>query len=630
MSFGLAQGTPIDKLRHKLNTYVGSSDTGIVNLMNSLASEYLYHNPDSMIFFANKSLGIAQAIDYPLGEAGAIGNLARAYYVKGSYDLSLKYALDANRASEKINDLGGMAYALNCIGLIHLTQKKHEEANKDFLKALNLAKKLNNLKLQASLYLNLGISAAEDKHSEMALKYLNLGLDLSRQYNLDHFEAMILNRIADTYSEENQYDAAMVNYRLVLKNKPVKNDWEYSFAHSGIARIQLKQGLIEDAIENANQALQYAQRINAKYDIARALKILHAGYAKQNDFRNAYKYLEMERKYSDSLFNESKEKEINGLNLAKKQSENIQLKKLVDQNKKQIQVNELIIKITAGLAIFLLVLSILVFRFYRQKSSLNEVLQVKSEETVRQNELISKQIVQLDRLNKTKDQLFAVIGHDLRGPFGNILQVMDLIRSGAIDDQEMGYFLDKFYETLSDTSHMLDNLVSWASNQQQGIKTVLMNLVLHDQIDPVIRMFQSQFKEKQIELIHEKGVDINVLADPDHLLIMLRNLIANAVKFTPAGGYIRISYTNTEDRLAIHIKDSGIGMSAEKINKLFKVAGKEISTYGTKNEKGIGIGLLLVKQFADENDADIKITSEEGNGTEFIVSFKRSDKKFNA
>lgn len=627
LSIGFPQQTVIGKLRQKLNDNSASSDTGTVNLMNSLSAEYLYVNPDSVVVFAEKALKLAQAINYPLGEATAIGSLAKAYYVKGSYDLSLKYALDANRASEKINDLWGMAYSFNGIGLIHLTQNKFEEANGDFLKALNLAKRLKNTKLQATLYLNLGISAAENKRPKMALKYLNLGLDLCRKNNIDHYETMILNRIAETYSDENQYDSAMAHYLLVLKKKPIKNDWEYSFAHSGIARIQLEKGLVADAIENAKLALQYAQRINAKFDISRSLKVLHAAYAKINDFRNAYKFLEMEKLYSDSLFNESKEKEINGLNLGKKQSENIALQKLIDQNKKQIQINENIIKIMAGLAVFLLILSILVFRFYRQKSTLNKVLQIKSEEMVRQNELIRSQNTQLDRLNKTKDQLFAVIGHDLRGPFGNILQVMNLIKSGSIDDKEMSFFLDKFYETISDTSYMLDNLVSWASNQQQGIKTIPKNLVLHNHIDQVIRMFKTQFKEKQIELIHEKEIDTGVLADPDHLLIMIRNLIANAVKFTSAGGCIRIFYSVDGDKLAIHVKDSGIGMSLEKINKLFKVAGKEISSYGTKNEKGIGIGLLLVKQFVDENDAKIKIESEEGKGTEFIISFKRSDIK---
>ena len=622
---GFAQEKGIGKMRQKLNAQSDSRDTATVNLMNALSTEYLYLKPDSMVFFAKKALEIARAINYPLGEANAMGNLARVYYVKGSYLLSLRYALDANRASEKINDLGGMAYALNCIGLIHLTQNKFEEANRDFLKALSLAKRLKNNKLQASLYLNLGISAAENKNPKMALKHLSLGLDLCRLHNMKHYESMILNRIAETYSDENQHEAAMAHYRLVLKNKPLKNDWEYSFAHSGMARIQLQKGLVADAIQNATQALQYAQRINAKFDISRSLKVLHAAYAKENDFENAYKYLEMEKLYSDSLFNEAKEKEINRLNLEKKQSENIELKKLIDQNKKQIQVNENIIKITAGLAVFLLILSILVFRFYRQKSALNEVLLVKSEEMVRQNELIRKQNSQLDRLNKTKDQLFAIIGHDLRGPFGTIIQVMNMIRSGEIDDKEMGFFLNKFYETLSDTSHMLDNLVSWASNQQQGIKTIPTNLVLSDHIDPVLRMFETQFKEKQIDLHHTKEIETGILADPDHLLIMLRNLIANAIKFTPVGGSIDISYSLIGDKLAIHIKDSGIGMSADKINKLFRVAGKEISSYGTKNEKGIGIGLLLVKQFADENDADIKIWSELGSGTEFIISFKRSN-----
>lgn len=624
LPLGFSQESPTGLLRAKIQNYPLSPDTGLVNLLNSISTEYMLVKPDSMIYFARKSIQIARSIGYPLGEARAIGNIAKAYYVKGSYELSLKHAIAAKSASEKIKDRLGLAYALNSIGLIHLTQNKRTEAIQDFLKALKLATEANNVKLQASVYINLGLAFTENNRPDIALKYLGIGLEHCKKYSLNGYSAMLLNRMAETYYSLKRYEKALEHYRLVLSKPEYKNSWEYSLAYSGIARIQLERGLSAEAIENAEKALSYAREVNAKYDISSALKVLYSAYQKQQDYTNAFKYLELEKQYSDSLFNEAKDKEINRLNLQLKQAENIQLQKLNEQKSKQLKFIRNVTMLIAALALFLLIKTILVFRFSRQKTKLNQDLKLKSQAVEEQNQLILEQNLQLETLNKTKDQLFSVIGHDLRAPFGSIIKAMEMMREGSMSDTDLKFFLDGFYEKLRETSDMLDNLVTWASSQQFGIMARPLNIDLCRQADEILSIYDGLLKEKNIELKHVRMPDANVFADPDHVRIIIQNLIANAIKFTPQHGNISIFYTADPGRIAIHIQDSGIGISAEKISKLFSLAGKEISTYGTKNEKGIGIGLLLVKKFADENAALISITSKEGEGSEFTVSFGRT------
>ncbi|HQS05934.1 MAG: hypothetical protein B7X86_07815 [Sphingobacteriales bacterium 17-39-43] len=623
LSVGFSQESAKEVLRAKILNYPTPPDTGLVNLLNSISTEYMLVKPDSMIYFATESIQIARKVKYPLGEARAIGNMAKAYYVKGSYDLSLKHAISAKSASEKINDKLGLAYALNSIGLIHLTQNKNEEAIQDFLKALKLATEINSVKIQASVYINLGLAYTEYNRPDVALKYLGIGLEHCKKHSLNSYSAMLLNRMAETYYSLKKYERALEHYRLVLSKPEYKNSWEYSLAYSGIARIQFERGLLAEAIDNAEKALLYARQVNAKYDISRALKILYAAHQKQNDYINAFKYLELEKLYSDSLFNEAKEKEINRLHLQLKQSENLQLQKLNEQNREQLKFIRKVTIVIAALALFLLIKTILIFRFSRQKSKLNHDLKIKSQAVEEQNQLILKQNVQLETLNQTKDQLFSIIGHDLRAPFGSILKAMEMMREGGLSEAELKFFLDGFYEKLRETSDMLDNLVTWASSQQLGINARPVSLDLSRQADEILSIYDILLKEKNIELKHFPSPDTNVFADPDHVRIIIQNLIANAIKFTPQDGEISIFYTADADRIAIHIKDSGIGIPAEKISKLFNLAGKEISTYGTKNEKGIGIGLLLVKRFADENAALISIESKEGEGSEFKVSFGR-------
>jgi signal transduction histidine kinase len=621
---GFTQESEIRALKEKIQNYPSDSDSTYVNLLNSLSMEYMLIKPDSMIYFANKSLKISRAIKYSLGEVRAIGNKAKAYYVKGSYDLSLRHAISAKNLAEKINDKLGIAYAFNSIGLIHLTQNEIEEALQDFEKSLKLAVELNNVKLLATLYLNLGISNADNKQPDIALKYLKVGIEHSRKYNLNTYTAMLLNRIAETYYVSQQYENALTNYQLVLGKKEYESDWEYSMAYSGIARIQNERGQTTEAIANATKALDHAKKVNAKYDISRALKILHSAYESQNDYENAFKYLKLEKLYSDSLFNEAKEKEINRLYLKLKQTENIQLQKLNSKNKDQLSFIRIVTIVISALALFLLITTILILKFSKQKNNLNHVLNLKSQAVEEQNQLILKQNAELESLNQTKDQLFSIIGHDLRAPFGSIIKAMEMMREGSLSDKDLKIFLDGFYEKLMETSDMLDNLVVWASSQQLGINFRPVKIELHKQTEEILKMYNFLLVEKNIEIKHSYSSETIAFADPDHVRIIVQNLIANAIKFTPQDGEIAIFYSSDADYLSIHIKDSGIGISADKISKLFNLAGKEISTYGTKNEKGIGIGLLLVKKFADENGALINIESEEGQGSEFRVSFCKS------
>jgi len=620
---GFTQESGIGALRAKIQNYPSVSDTTYVNLLNSLSMEYMLVKPDSMIYFANRSLQIAKAIKYLLGESRAIGNKAKAYYVKGSYDHSLRYAILAKNVAERINDKLGMAYAFNSIGLIHLTQNKIEEALEDFEKSLKLAVELKNVKLQATLYLNLGISNADNKQPEIALKYLKAGIDHSEKYNLYTYTAMLLNRIAETYYFSKQFENALKNYRLVLSKKEYKSDWEYSMAYSGIARIQNELGRTTEAIANATKALDYAKKVNAKYDISRALKILFEANEKQNDYANALKYLKLEKLYSDSLFNEAKEKEINRLHLKLKQTENIQLQKLNSKNKEQISFIRIVTAVISAMALFLLITTILILKISRQKNNLNKVLNLKSQALEEQNQLILKQNAELECLNQTKDQLFSIIGHDLRAPFGSIIKAMEMMREDNLSDKDLKVFLDGFYEKLMETSDMLENLVVWASSQQLGINSQPVNTDLYKQTEEILKLYSFLLTEKNIEINHSNLSDTIAFADPDHVRIIVQNLLANAIKFTPQDGKIAVFYSSDANYLSIHIKDSGIGISPDKISKLFNLTGKEISTYGTNNEKGIGIGLLLVKKFADENNALINIESKEGVGSEFRVSFKR-------
>ena len=255
----------------------------------------------------------------------------------------------------------------------------------------------------------------------------------------------------------------------------------------------------------------------------------------------------------------------------------------------------------------------------RQKSTLNKVLKKQNDDILLQKEEISRQKEVLDQLNSTKNQLFSVISHDLRSPFAAILQSIDAIRAGDITAREQEQLLEDFYRQVNLVTTMVNNLLAWAHSQQDGIKCHPVMLDVTAVTDEIISVSGYLAKNKDIFLDHQHGGAQPVLADADHVRIIMQNLVGNAIKFTRRGGVVQIYYTVDAGFVAIHVKDSGVGIKADKLSRLFKVTGKEISGYGTNNEAGAGLGLALIKQFTDANNGKLDVQSKYGEGSEFIV-----------
>ncbi|HEY8930556.1 MAG TPA: HAMP domain-containing sensor histidine kinase [Mucilaginibacter sp.] len=276
------------------------------------------------------------------------------------------------------------------------------------------------------------------------------------------------------------------------------------------------------------------------------------------------------------------------------------------------------------IAVVVIILIIFIIRSNRQKTRLNAVLQKQNEEILQQKAEILHQKETLHQLNRTKDQLFSVISHDLRSPFAAILQTMDNMGPDELSPAEQKEVLNGFYQQLSLVTIMVNNLLAWAVSQQSGNKTDLMTLDVSKVIDEIVTLSNFLAKNKRITLCHNYDAEKLVQADLNHVRIVFNNLIGNAIKFTPHGGTINVSYTTDEDYQIIHVTDNGIGILPQKMEKLFKVTGKDISGFGTNNEAGAGIGLGLIKQFVDANNGKLEVKSRPGEGSEFVVYLEKA------
>ena len=278
------------------------------------------------------------------------------------------------------------------------------------------------------------------------------------------------------------------------------------------------------------------------------------------------------------------------------------------------------------LAIFY-ILHILEKTSLKQKELNNDLLQQKAqliarnEDLEQKNRLIHQQSGELRDLNITKDKLFSVIAHDLRSPFNSILGFSDLL----IEDIENNDIKNSIRNvsiinsTAKHTLALLENLLDWTRIQTGQIVFKPKNLYLEPIVTGILSLMESSLTLKEIRLNISLGHELSVFADPNMLQAILRNLIQNAIKFTGNRGTIGISAITRDGQIEITVSDNGIGMNEKVLSSLFET-NTGISTPGTANEKGSGLGLILCKEFVKVQGGIIWAESQPGKGSSFIFT----------
>nr|WP_321356526.1 hybrid sensor histidine kinase/response regulator [uncultured Draconibacterium sp.] len=217
----------------------------------------------------------------------------------------------------------------------------------------------------------------------------------------------------------------------------------------------------------------------------------------------------------------------------------------------------------------------------------------------------------------SKNKFFSIMSHDLRGAFGIITNFVQLIQEGGefLTPEEKDELLNDIQTTSTNTLELLENLLKWARSQTGAIKFLPENLILACLFDDISRNHANIAQAKDIKIIASEKEDLVVYGDRNMILLIIRNLVSNAIKFTNKGGQISISAKKSGEMIKIVVADTGIGIAPDKINKLFSIDAKTTSN-GTANEQGHGLGLVLCKEFVKINGGEIGIESDTGKGTQ--------------
>ncbi|MDO6435610.1 tetratricopeptide repeat protein [Flavitalea sp. BT771] len=618
-----AQSANISRLRSKIlarQQHPGYlKDTAYVELLDSLAFSYFRISVDSLIFYSDKALELATQIGYARGQSISLRHKGNAYFELGDYSKMLLYYQDALRVAEKENDSLLMAKAMYNIGnnAYHVIGRNED--------ARNIIKKASDIfqirKDSLAWYMAITVIGslwANDKKYEEALSCFNRALQVATALK-DRYAIVIVNdQIGKLYQAEGRFKEALASLLQAWDYFSNTDDMtRQSQCASEVADVYIQLKNYPMALKYASISLQKAQAVKSKPHILNAVNELAATYEALGDTRYALKYFKLLKQASDSVANETMRKKTEQLEaryeFEKKEALlNAAQEKKDALNKSIVQKKELQIFIALLLILLLSLLVLLLIRSRAIKQKNNLILETKNEEIERQALLLLKN-------NQEKDNMFSIISHDLKVPLHSLKVILQLLGENYQEKENIEKILEELRRDVNYSSDLVNNLLFWASSQFRGSSVMPVIFSVHQVITDALQIFIKQAEAKGIKLKHElTAEEITVWADMNMIQVIIRNLVSNAIKFCNTGNTITVSVSTSNAVVTISVADNGIGIPPETLEKLNQ--GQMVSTFGTADEKGIGLGLRLCYELAKLNNGLLTVESKPGEGSIFYLA----------
>jgi len=504
------------------------------------------------------------------------------------------------------------------VALIQHKAENFDEADEYYNKALATGNDSLDHRIRINCYNGLALIDREEGHYEAAERQFRNAFRIAVQNKDTAWIAILSGNIGSVHLRQSHFDSALFYYsenmRFVKKAPEVENQIE-AYAH--LARTHIGKKNPKVAVLYLDSAVALAQRKKMVFnDFFNPMDYIHESYALAYAAQGKYQLaFEHQQKYQNVY--RDKQRRINSRSLRqiqlteafrKKQNE---LELLQQVNKANLETIRQQTFTQIGFLSVILLLSafgLIMYRTGKQRKRLNKEL--------------SQSNAELERLNTIKNKLFSVISHDLRSPLNSLHSALDLFKSGDLKNDELMALSEKISHHVKVSGDVLENLLQWAKFELSEIGTNPSSVTLREVINRVTQQFNDTLAVKSITLENNIPVDHEALADENQIEIVFRNLVGNAIKFTGANGWIKIGSTQTKTHIQISVEDTGRGMSAEKVSKLFLSEFKH-STPGTNEEKGTGIGLLICREMVRNNNGTIEVTSTEGTGTTFRITLPK-------
>jgi len=638
------------------------SKDGIANLL--VGAGYLFAGDfEKGKSYTDKGLAIARKNNNVEDECTGLNSLGVYYMNTGDYKQAgeiFHQTLDKAVAAKLTERAAMVTFNL---GAIYTNQGKWAEGLNAFQDALKYFTQIGNKKFIARCMMNIAVNYHTWRNLDKALEFYEKADSYFETLDDNMGRVASLNNIGEIYKDKKNYQEAIKYYtrslNLAIKvssklneavaylglaeaNVKLKNIWKASqLAHQalelmepmdmveGIARSKWILGEVEFLSGDYNSALKYAGESAALAkkagipDIIVLVTSLQSNiYSKMNKYKEAHEYLEKYSLLKDSLYNDEQGKRLAALqtelDVKLKENEIVLLQK-------ENEIKDLLIVKQKSQKRYLLIGIVLLTVFSGAVVSLNRSRKKAYLLLDETNKRISEQHQELVKVNETKNRFLSIIGHDLRNPIGAFKEVLgQLVESPEMFDEELrSQILAELKDEADSTYYLLDNLLFWARTQKESMEFNPEKVDLKAAIDNNI-LLNSRFSEnKGIKLNVEGKYNYSVLFDKNMLNLILRNLISNAVKFSFPDQTVSVSVVDEGELVRVCVADNGVGIDEEKIPYLFD-SNSHVSTFGTANEKGSGLGLMLCHEFIKNDGGEIKILSKKGTGTTVCFTLRQT------
>jgi PAS domain S-box-containing protein len=263
--------------------------------------------------------------------------------------------------------------------------------------------------------------------------------------------------------------------------------------------------------------------------------------------------------------------------------------------------------------------------YTKQLKANKDLLEERARELAQLNSQLAESERRLQDLNISKDKLFSIVAHDLKGPFQPLLGLSDILVEDYdnLTHEEQVKFIKEMNNSLKNQYKLVENLLDWSRLQTGRMPYNPEKINLFETAESNFQMFRPKSEIKNILLFNDVPQNIFVFADVYMLQSIIQNLVSNSIKFTDSGGTIAIKAKSDGDKVIISISDTGVGISKSDIDKIFRID-MQYTTLGTEKEKGTGLGLIICKELVERNGGKIWIESEINKGSEFFITLPRS------
>lgn len=563
--------------------------------------------------------------------AAVYNTIGTVYNREGDYPRSLEYYQKSLSIKEEIGDTRGVANALVSIGNLNEQQDNDTIALNYYQRAHEIFVELGDKEGISVTNTGLGDIYVKQNDFSKALNHFQETLRLFEELADKDGIIVAQVKIGNVYMKQHDYDTAMGYFQTGLEmSSEVGIKLNETWAHEKIGRVYFSKKNFEMANQHGKLAYNLAKEIGSIEFQASSAGLISESSSALGRYKEAYDYHIVLKTMSDSLFNEENVRKITGLEYQyqfdqeKQQAELEQQKLDAVRDERERRLRALRNSFIVGFILVSLLVGV-VYRNFLQKRKANVQLAEQKDTIQAQANALEVTNEELAESNATKDKFFSIVAHDMKDPFNALLGLSDLLLKNYNDftEKERQEFVKNINDSSAKTYKMVNNLLTWSRSQLGQIQFTPTRFFVNELIDEIVEVSALTAKQKDIQISKEIEDGLETVADRNMLEVVLRNLVSNAIKFTPRGGEVTVKARSVikdqSESLEVIVVDNGVGIEKEYQSQLFGLS-TNISTTGTENETGTGLGLIICKEFVQKHGGKIWLVSEKDKGSSFYFT----------